>query len=58
MANEYNIPTLDQSLRRNYEAGKVTMRQVREQLYRAGWFNYVPSNAQAMSVLYREGGAS
>jgi len=58
MANEYNIPTLAQSLRRDYENEKLTLRQVRERLYWAGWFNYVPSEAQAMSVLYRKGGAS
>jgi len=56
MANEYNIPSLIQSLRRKLETEQMTMRQVRERLYWAGWFNFVPSEEQAMAVLYWEKG--
>lgn len=49
----YNIPTIHESIANKLKSGKITMRQAREKLYLAGWFNYVPSEAQVLKLLGR-----
>ena len=43
-----DIPTLDVSLRRKYKAGEITAQEVAEELHKAGWYTYVPTEAEAL----------
>jgi hypothetical protein len=49
--NKYNIPNILRSTADKLKSGKITMRQAQERLYKAGWFNYVPSEAQVLKLL-------
>ena len=49
--NKYDIPNILQSTAAKLKSGKITMRQAQERLYNAGWFNYIPSEAQVLKLL-------
>ena len=46
------VKTLLASLRDELVAGTITMRTAQESLYKAGWFNYLPSEEQVRNILY------
>lgn len=47
----FNIPTIDESLKNDYLAGKVTLEEVKEKACEAGWFNYIPSDEQILKFM-------
>lgn len=51
MEEIFNIPNILVSLRHKLDNHKITKRDARVALYRAGWFNYVPSEYEAMRLL-------
>lgn len=42
-----------QSISDKLNAGSINMRTAREELYFAGWFNYLPSEEQVENLLNR-----
>ena len=46
------VKTLLASLRDGLEADAITMREAQEELHKAGWFNYLPSEEQVRNILY------
>lgn len=44
------ILTVDRSTLRDYQSGKITLREAREIFCKCGWFNYVPSEAQVLAI--------
>ena len=44
----FDIPSLDESLRRDYLAGKITAHEVALELNRANWTFYVVDDATAL----------
>ena len=48
----FGLNTILVSLRNGLEADAITMREAQESLYKAGWFNYLPSEKQVKDLLY------
>ena len=44
----FKIKTIDHSLRDDYLAGNITAAEVAVRLYRAGWFNFIPLEDEAL----------
>ena len=48
----FDIPTLDESLRLAYEAGKINAREVARQLYLHRWKPYIPDDDEALERIH------
>lgn len=48
----FDIPTLDERLRLDYEAGKINAREVARQLYLNGWAPYTPDDEEALKLIH------
>ena len=46
------IKNILNSLAEKVEEGKITLRDAAIELYRAGWYNYVPSEEQTRKTLH------
>lgn len=51
MKEAYKIPTIDASLRADYQAGRLTLRDVADQIAAAGFKNYIPNDADALRFI-------
>jgi len=45
------LGTIFDSIAKRLNAGTMTMCEAREELFRAGWFTYIPSEAEAETML-------
>lgn len=52
----FDIPTLDASLKRDYECGHIDARTVAVELYKAGWYFWIPEEKEALRRIGAEGG--
>lgn len=41
-----------QSLKQKVERGEISLRSAAFSLYKAGWYNYVPSDSQVIKMLH------
>ena len=44
----FDIPTLDRSLKRDYDSGVISAHDVAVRLYEAGWYFFIPDEEEAL----------
>jgi len=50
----FNIPTIDQSLRRDVDSGRITIDEAALELARSGWFMGIVDVGKTRKFLYHE----